>query len=303
VVAKAQPAPEEEAKPAEGETATAAPIVKPPGRIKRFFRAVGAYFLSRSPSKGGIIFVSIGFAILMSLGTWQVMRLHEKNATLVDVRQKLEGPLSVHTKLWPQSADEWRDMAYKPIIIKGVWLSLHRFKLMPRTYEGQVGYQLMQPMRLPDRQVVLVNRGFIPEGQAILPPLENQEAIIQGIPYVPPAKKPWQTPENLPSRGRWTWIDMTALQHEIGIDEMAPVVLYETRNPDSSDYPIGGQLPLPTQNRHAQYAMTWYMLALLLLVIAFLASGQKKEKALAGDGTNKIADPVAERGMYPEATD
>ncbi len=302
MVAKAKPSTEEETKPAEGEAAEGASIVKPPGRIKRFFRRIGAYFMSRSPSKGGIIFVSICFAILMGLGTWQVARLYEKNALLLDIKQKLEGPLAVHTKLWPQSADEWRDMVYKPIILKGVWLNLHQFKLMPRTYEGQVGYQLLQPMRLPDRQIVLVNRGFVPDGKAFLPPLENQEAIIQGMSYVPPLKKPWQTAENIPSRGLWTWLDMTALQHEVGVDEMAPIILYEARNPDSSDYPIGGQLPLPAQNRHAQYAMTWYMLALLLLVIAFLASGPKKEKTTA-TGENKIADPVAERGMYPEATD
>lgn len=283
--------------------APAAPeAVAPPSRLKRLFARINGYIWSRSPSKGVMIFVGICLVILMSLGTWQVMRLHQKNELLNSIKEKISAPLLDQTKKYPRTPEEWKKLTYQPILLEGAWVNLHSFKLIPRTYEGQVGYQWLVPLQLPDQQVVLIDRGFVPDGQAILPSRESDKVTVQGIGLVPPERKPWQTPENIPSRGLWTWLDMTALQHEIGVRDMAPIVVYELRTPGSDEYPIGGQFPTPANNRHAQYAMTWYMLALVLLFITFIASGPRTTKAGATP-SNKIADPVAERGMYPEATD
>ncbi len=282
--------------------APAGATTKAPGRFRKAWDRVREFVRSRRPHKAIIIVVATGVAVLMGLGTWQVIRLHEKNAFITQIKTQMQAPLADLTQKWPQSTEEWAKKEYQPLVIQGQWLGLHAFKLIPRTYEGQVGYQWLVPLQLPDQQVVLVNRGFIPDGQAMLPPREGEKVQVQGVGWIPPEKKPWQTPENIPSRGLWTWLDMTALQHEIGVQKMAPFVLYELRNAESSDYPIGGQFPSPTHNRHAQYALTWYALALALLIIGFVASGPREE-ASGGGEDGKIADPVAERGMYPEATD
>lgn len=294
----------QEQKPEEPGTAPEAvsEASKAPGRIKRLFVRLKDYIWSRQPRRPLVIVVGLCLAILMGLGTWQMVRLQQKNALLLEIKSKISAPLTDLSTNWPQSESTWAKLEYQPVQLKGQWLGLHSFKLIPRTYEGQVGYQWLVPLQLPDRQVVLVNRGFVPDGQAMLPPREGEEATIQGVGWIPPTKKPWQTPENIPSRGLWTWLDVEALKHEIGVQKMAPFVLYELRNPGSDDYPIGGQFPSPTHNRHAQYAMTWYMLASVLLFISFIAAGPR-EHSSGGNSEGKIADPVAERGMYPEATD
>lgn len=261
-----------------------------------------SFFESRYPKKGFAITVVVAWVILIGLGSWQMVRLTQKNHWINDVRAKLSEPTNLQTKIWPRDRQEWLAMEYEPMAIQGTWLPLFRFKLVPRTYEGQVGYHLLVPLRLQDRQVVLVNRGFIPDGQAILPPLENEEVIIQGVARVPESEKPWQTPENIPSRNIWTWLDLPALQHEIGVDEIAPIVLYEARHPEHNEFPIGGQLPVVTHNRHANYALTWYSLSLALLLISLAASKRTTHSETSAE-SNKISDPVAERGLYPEATD
>lgn len=264
--------------------------------------AVSAYLATRRPSIGFFIFVILGALVLTGLGTWQLMRLHWKNELILETKDKLAQPLQDKRVRWPDTKKEWQVLSYQPIVVRGVWLPLYRFKLAPRTYEEQVGYHLLVPLQLTDGQVLLVNRGFVPNRQAILPSLPDEQVEVQGVGLVPPRDKPWQTPENIPSRGLWTWTDMRALKYEIGVKKMAPLVLYESRDPDSSNYPIGGQLPMPLTNRHAQYAMTWFMLAFVLLLIGFLASGAPTDKASSA-AEAEPTDPVARRGKYPEPTD
>ncbi len=273
---------------------------------RRAWNKVKTFIATRQPRRGFVIFVTVVWVMLMGLGAWQIIRLHAKNDWISETRAKLAEPINLQTKIWPQDNASWRELEYEPMAVRGKWIPLFRFKLMPRTYEGQTGYQLLVPLQLDDRQVILVNRGFVPDGQAILPPLEGEEVIIQGVGRTPEKNKPWQTPENIPSRNLWTWVDMPALKHEIGVDKMAPIILYEARNAESSDFPIGGQLPVVTRNNHAEYALTWYALALGLLCVALAASKARttEQAATTGEeGSNKIEDPVAERGLYPEATD
>jgi cytochrome oxidase assembly protein ShyY1 len=111
-------------------------------------------------------------------------------------------------------------------------------------------------------------------------------------------------PENIPSRNQWTWLDIEAMGHETGFSHVAPVAVYETRDPSRDTYPIGGQLPLPLSNSHWHYAATWYALALILLGVYVMSMNPKQDKQTE-DNSNAAQeiDPVARRGLYPEATD
>ncbi len=280
-------------------------VVLPPkvSRFKKIFGKIKTYLESRQPSTGFVIFVSVCTLILLGLGSWQMQRLEQKNTLLVQIKKTLNDKLHDKTILFPKTNKAWLELNYRPVALRGKWVSLHQFKMIPRTYEGQVGYHLLWPLQLKDNQTILVNRGFVPSGQAVLPP-QDKKVTIQAILMELPKDKPWQTAENIPSRNLWTWVDLPAFKHEMGVKDMAPVIAYELRKSDQDEYPIGGQLPVPMNNRHAQYALTWFTLALSLLVIAFLASGpQNKKTKKIPSQSKKIADPVAARGLYPEATD
>lgn len=286
------------------DTEAVAPVSKIVERCFNAYRRVQDFIWSREFHTIPTVMSIIGIVILLSLGTWQMIRLQQKNTMLRMIEAQLAQPPVNITGTFSKDETAWQNLHYRPVTLHGHFLPLYQFKLAPRTYEGQVGYQLIMPMELENRQIVLVNRGFVADGVAILPATDEKTAI-QGIARIPEAEKPAYMPENIPSRGVWAWLDAQAMGHEIGVRNVAPVVVYETRDNARDTYPIGGHIPLPSHNRHWHYAVTWYCLALALMGVWIMASGPKTNpddvKKPAHDTENM--DPVARRGMYPEATD
>lgn len=268
------------------------------------------WLMSRQPRPFPTVVMLVGTCVLLGLGGWQIQRTHEKNSLLDEITREFAAPplnfaLNLQTKP-PKTAEEWRKLHYKPVILQGNWMTpVYMLRLGPRVHEEKQGYHLIMPLRLDNNQVVLVNRGFMPEKMASLPPVPGP-VLIHGVAYQPDPVKPPYLPENIPSRDVWTWTDLPAMAHEVGVREVAPVIIYEDRVSDRDSYPIGGQLPLPSHNRHWHYAVTWYALALTLMVIWMTSSNPKQPQSDAtppADGQKDLSDPVARRGMYPEATD
>lgn len=250
----------------------------------------------------------IGVVILLSLGTWQLYRLSWKNQLIEQIAQNMQAPAR-DLRAAPPAENAWRELDHRKVMLQGVWQWVRSFKMMPRTYEGAVGYHLYVPLKLNDGQTLVVNRGFVPDGQAILPDAEENVVAVQGVLKLPESRKPWGSPENDPSRGVWVWPDLAAMRHEIGVNSLAPVIFYEARETARDSYPIGGVLPLPSHNRHRQYALVWFALATALMGVWMTYSGPKPDKIRKPDETaaanddDRLNDPVARRSEYPEATD
>lgn len=274
-------------------------------RLRRLSDQLTAFLASRQPRLWVTLWAMSGVIILLGLGTWQVMRGEEKNTLIAHVEQELAStPYDLSVKM-PQTPEEWAEMHYKPVRMTGVWMPLRVFRLAPRSFAGQTGYQWIIPFRLENGQVILVNRGFVPDNMSLVPPHDGEIHTVHGVAYMPKTEKPRFVPENRPAKGEWVWLDIVAMAHEVGVKETAPVVVYENRISDKNSYPIGGQVPLPFHNRHRQYAVTWYCLALALMGVWIMASGKKTKKP-EDDVQNtsvEAMDPVARRGLYPEATD
>lgn len=292
------------------EAAPAAPASRLPAVLRRcvdhYWPSFCAFIQSRQPRLLSSLLVMCGVLILLGLGTWQLMRMSEKNAILHEVHQALAAAPRDLDGRPPADKAEWKALHMQSVTAKGVWEPLHRFRLAPRTYEQQVGYHLIVPFRLDSGQVVFVNRGFVPNGMSVVPSDGGKADTIQGVAYHPVEEKPRFAPENAPTRGEWVWLDLPAMAYETGMGNVAPVVVYENRHVDSNTYPIGGQLPLPYHNRHQQYAVTWYCMALALMGVWIMAIGPKAQPKPADDKQKTFEepmDPVARRDRYPEATD
>jgi surfeit locus 1 family protein len=273
--------------------------------LNRARLAVEEFILSREPKWVPTITTLVCVSILFGLGTWQMVRLDQKNKLLQQVQAQFrDTPADLRSQL-PVNDAAWKKLDYHNVLVTGTWMPAVEFKLAPRTYESQVGYQLIRPLRLASNQIVFVNLGFVPEKTTVLP-ADSAPVQLMGIAHVPLSERPEFVPENVPSRGSWVWSDLTAMAHEVGVADVAPVMIYENRVTDRDTYPIGGQLPLPLHNRHWHYAVTWYALALSLIGVWMIASSPKQvdtTTAAPAAPTEDLSDPVARRGRYPEATD
>ncbi|HEY1095703.1 MAG TPA: SURF1 family protein [Alphaproteobacteria bacterium] len=242
------------------------------------------------------IIAAIACCILLGLGTWQVMRQSQKNDLIAHITTQLEqGEVDLRLKL-PKDDAAWLDLDYRGVAVQGEWLDLHNLKLLPRTYEGQNGYHLITPLRLANGQTLLVNRGWVPDKTDIGLQSQNGTAMVAGIVRYLPDNKPFGMVENDPisiARGEWAWPDTLAIAKAIGVEYVVPVVLYAERaanDADADNFPIGGQAQLAIRNEHRQYALTWYSMALGLLVVWLGAAQRRTPKTV--ESTEK---PDAER--------
>ncbi len=274
-------------------------------RLNRARIAIEEFILSREPRLGPTLFTLVSVAVLMGLGTWQMIRLDQKNQLLQQIQHQFRDAPADLRGTAPVNDEAWRALDYHSVLVSGTWMPAIEFKMAPRTHEGAVGYHLIRPLRLDTNEIVFVNLGFVPEKMTVLP-AEAKPVQLMGIAHVPNPVRPEFVPENVPSRGAWVWSDLNAMAHEVGVADVAPVMIYENRVTDRDAYPIGGQLPLPLHNRHWHYAVTWYALAFSLIGVWMIASSPKQVEATTAAPavpTEDLSDPVARRGRYPEATD
>lgn len=219
------------------------------------------------PSKLSVTIMLLGLTLLLGLAGWQVWRLFEKNALIAHVNTQLAQPHQPLTYT-PRTAT---NLDFKKVRVQGEWLGIQNLAMSPRTYKGDVGYHLVAPLRLKDGGVLLVNLGFVPQGKQIAPSVWQARATIRGILRDMPVQKPWsfkgQQPSNNQGQQVWFWFDLPTMAKYLGVNRLAPVVLYADRMKGDDNYPIAGQAPLKIRNEHRNYALTWLSMALAWLVI------------------------------------
>lgn len=211
--------------------------------------------------------------ILVGLGTWQMERLVWKqdliatvNARIAQVPSRVPAP-SEWARLTPAKDD------YRPVFVTGVFDHAHEtliYAVMsdPRGLYNGPGYWVITPLTETDGTVVLVNRGFIPQDRR--DPSSRQAGQIEGSVTVTGmlrfAEDPsWFVPNNDPAHHAWYRRHPREIADALGLSAAAPFLIDADASPNPGGLPIGGQTRVTFPNRHLEYALTWYGLALALL--------------------------------------
>lgn len=228
-----------------------------------------------------------GLAVLIGLGTWQL----ERRASKLDLISKLEARIRAEPVPLGQALDIWRrsgDVEYLRVRVSG---RLHhdreRHLYMPAR-EGP-GYHVYTPLETADRQLILVNRGFIPAEikapeRRLAGQLEGEVEIVGLVRR--PAEKGWFTPASDLEHNIFFWPDyqnMLGTAAEAGKRGLAPVPFFldtEARPENPGGWPKGGVTRLALPNRHLEYALIWYGIAATLFgVFAVFAWGRLEATA------------------------
>lgn len=219
----------------------------------------------RRPPFWASLLTLAGIIILCALGTWQVQRLHWKRDLLAAIERAYDSAPQ------PLSASGIEQAAENKILflrgsVRGHLINEKSLHLVPRVFEGRQGYHLITPLALEGGGEILVNRGWMPL-ESRSDPAASGEVVLTGLLHRPDTPNAF-TPKSDPSSGTVYSLDLQGF---------LPYVLYV-------EHADQGQLPIPVgdkpalNNNHLSYAIFWFTMAGLLLVIyalRFLASGKK----------------------------
>jgi len=209
--------------------------------------------------------------LLLALGSWQIQRLFWKRE-LIAQRQTA---LAAATAAAPSSLGEARNMEFRHITDQGVFLHAKEIFLGGTRIIEKTSYQVLTPLQEPGGRAVFINRGFIP---AELKDTAKRSAgqvagpvRVAGLLRLPPAKKPvWFLPDNRPDLNYWFWVDLPAMAAADKLDRVAPFYIDADATPNPGGWPKGGVTRLRLPNDHLQYAITWFSLAVALIVVYVL---------------------------------
>ncbi|WP_088343038.1 MULTISPECIES: SURF1 family protein [Rhodomicrobium] len=241
-----------------------------------------------------LVMTLIGLVVLLALGKWQLDRREWKLGILsrIDARVHDE-PISLTTAKQHWAKD--RDIDYYRVVLVGRFLHDYERHLYT-VLDGQAGWQILTPLQTGNGEIVLVDRGFVPEW--LKEPKDRKrgqiEETVELVGLARGSETPgWFTPDNAPAANRWFWRDIPAMIATLPPDLAAkaqPFVVEAEAAPVPGNWPRGGVTRLEIPNRHLEYALTWFGLAATLLVV-FIIYTRKRRIAPGPDaGHAEIAE-------------
>ena len=210
------------------------------------------------------------FAGFVALGTWQLQRRVWKLELIAAVDARVHAPPipAPGPAVWPALSPA-KD-AYRHVRVRGRLLN-GRETLVRAVTEAGAGAWVMTPMRTDSGFAVLVNRGFVPNDRR--DPATRRAGEVAGDTTVTGLLRLSEThggflQANAPARGRWVSRDVAAIAKARGVAGVAPFFIDADATPNPGGLPVGGLTVIRFPNSHLVYAITWYALALLVLVCA-----------------------------------
>lgn len=219
--------------------------------------------------------------VFAGLGIWQLERRSWKLDLIARVETRIHaapdaapGPAG-----WSQigaAADE-----YRRVVLQGRYLEGPDTLTMAVTERGP-GFWVLAPFRSDDGFTVLVNRGFVPEGQRGAGERRaagTGEVRVVGLLRLSEPGGGFLR-SNDPAAERWYSRDVAAMAVARGLHDVAPYFVDADAASEPGPLPQGGMTQVSFRNTHLIYALTWFCLALMSSGAAIFLIRRGGEEAL-----------------------
>ena len=215
---------------------------------------------------------SIFFVIVfVFLGVWQIERAAHKEGLLQAFNSEQESP---PIRLTSQSPD------WSRVFVDGIFDSSRQILIDNQIHKGKVGYKIFTPFRFDDNKIVLVDRGWIAQGQSRsdLPQLnilEKKSRIIATV--TSPEQGVLAGSELLTNE--WPRVSQTKAVEVIASAFEEPILdIVLVLDPGSSQITEFIQIkPFAiTPVKHYGYAMQWFTMSIVLLGMFLYALKREK---------------------------
>jgi surfeit locus 1 family protein len=207
-----------------------------------------------------------GIVLFVSLGSWQVQRLAWKRDLIERVESRIHAePVPVPAAAVLQATPP-ADLEYTRVRVRGTLMPAYKDTRVKAVTEAGSGFWVMRPLRTPDRHVLMLNLGFVPDGWEGSIPAPAQELEFTGL--LRPSEPPHGfLRKNNPWMQRWYSRDVAMMAGHKGLGTLPPVFIdidAASAAQLASPWPRGGLTVVRFRDNHLGYALTWFALALLV---------------------------------------
>jgi surfeit locus 1 family protein len=206
------------------------------------------------------LMVLVAIPFLLSLGFWQLERKGWKDGLVADIerRSKLDAvELITAYKSAPGDATKAASLEYTRVKVRG---RFHHDKELyyyaPDPSRGP-GHHVITPLELsPSGPIVLINRGYVPD--SLKEPETRTAGQVEGETEITGLIRAPVQPGDLD--GMYVSVFPKA-------DRQILPLFIDSETDAPGGWPQGGVTELKLTNRHLEYALTWFGLAVALLAV------------------------------------
>ncbi len=246
------------------------------------------------------LFSALLMPLLTGLGIWQLQRADQKRTLQQSLEAEQAKPPEVITALISQfdAANLPVAFNYRQVIASGYFLRDYYWLLENKVFGGKAGFEVVMPMVLANDghsplQVVLVNRGWLVGGahRGELPKVSTQEGPIEvvgqlAIPTVNVLHQSAKVEVGWPKRALSAQLESFTAQLTAANPKwqnVLPFVLYLSPASTAALTPIWQPVVMPAY-KHTGYAVQWFSMAFVLLVLTVFANSNLASVLKRGEG-------------------
>lgn len=239
--------------------------------------------MTRKPRAWPVVLATgVGVAILLALGVWQLDRLAWK--------QELLAQLAANMAAEPVDLDRAEAVAasggsseFLKVRVQGTFNHDAEMRMIA-VHDGGPGWEIVTPLITADGRAVLVNRGVVPDREKDAIDRPTGPVEVTGYVRRYAGRQGVFAPDNDPQSGVWYWWDVPAMLANARLPagaRAAGLVLQQAPGEEARGFPRPGPPQANLRNNHLSYAITWFSLAAVLVVIAGLYLRGQMKKTIA----------------------
>lgn len=238
---------------------------------------------------GMTIIALVMVGVLAGLGVWQLQRRDEKHALIAALTERLAlapVPLPKDWSTLSAARDEFRRVTFTATFESKPDVMVYTSGSAVREDVSGPGTWAFLPARLTDGRTLVVNAGYVPntmqdrarEDRAVAPLITGAPAVLTGYLRFPEERSLFSAHEDRAKR-LWFVRDHRAMSAANGWGTAAPFYIDLESPVPPSGVPKPGPLQVHLRDNHMQYAITWFGLALVVLVtFGFWLVGQRRAR-------------------------
>lgn len=248
-----------------------------------------------SRSGGGLLLPTVftlgALCLLVGLGVWQWQRMAWKNGLIAKLNAAGQTTPRRYGDIDLSALPAGEDGRYTPVAVTGRFDNAHEVYVFWARGQ-QTGFLVLTPFVPVRGRPILVNRGFVPDrlkdpksrasGQV------SGEVTVRGLLVRRDGRGSVFTPEPDVAKRIWYAIRPAEMTERLGLDIVNGYTIDADATPNPGGWPKGVTIReriTAIPNRHFEYALTWWGIALTLVGVYAVFVHSRLRSARTKEGT------------------